>query len=190
MFFFLVFTVPVYWAIDWRGTNVTSSSLNLRLSTTTTTTTERFSKTSMYYLREILRLFHLLLSIPLTLGQQLHVENGPSSPSSSTAAAATTTTPFNISALVSRDGYSVIECWQLAASSTYALFALNWILGNTTHVKLTMAEPGEISTDAWAPAVQYVRIPLILNSGLFRLLSELLSSRARACFAWYIRLHV
>lgn len=66
------------------------------------------------------------------------------------------TQPFlNISALASRDGYSVIECWQLAAAPTYARSALNWILGvNSTQAELSTIEPRTVPGEAWAPHVQ------------------------------------
>lgn len=68
-----------------------------------------------------------------------------------------TTTPLNITALASRGGYSVIECWQLDAEAVYARSATNWVVsGNTTQAELSIIEPRTTVGEAWAPAVQYV----------------------------------
>lgn len=68
-----------------------------------------------------------------------------------------TNTPLNITALASRGGYSVIECWQLEAEAVYARSATNWIVsGNTTQAELSIIEPRTTVGEAWAPAVQYV----------------------------------
>jgi hypothetical protein len=67
----------------------------------------------------------------------------------------TAQTLLNITALSSRDGYSVIECWQLDAVATYARSALNWIVaGNTTQAEISIIEPRTTIGEAWAPAVQ------------------------------------
>lgn len=64
-------------------------------------------------------------------------------------------THFNITALASRDGYSVIECWQLAATGTYARSAMNWIVGgDTTYAQLSVIEPRVTPGEAWAPSSQ------------------------------------
>lgn len=68
-----------------------------------------------------------------------------------------TNTPLNITALASRDGYSVIECWQLEAEAVIARSATNWIVsGNTTQAALSIIEPRTTVGEAWAPTVQYV----------------------------------
>ncbi|ROV91667.1 hypothetical protein VMCG_09262 [Cytospora schulzeri] len=75
-------------------------------------------------------------------------------------------TSLNITALASRDGYSVIECWQLASVPEYARSALNWLVaGNTTQAALSIIEPRTTAGEAWAPAVQ---LTVILN-GLVRI---------------------
>lgn len=62
---------------------------------------------------------------------------------------------FNITAIASRDGYSVLECWQLASTGTYAHSAMNWIVGtDTTQGELSIIEPRTTPGQAWAPAVQ------------------------------------
>lgn len=68
-----------------------------------------------------------------------------------------TSTLLNITALSSRGGYSVLECWQLQTEAVYARSALNWIVsGNTTQAELSIIEPRTTVGEAWAPAVQYV----------------------------------
>lgn len=68
-----------------------------------------------------------------------------------------TSTLLNITALSSRGGYSVIECWQLETEAVHARSALNWIVsGNTTQAELSIIEPRTTVGEAWAPAVQYV----------------------------------
>lgn len=70
-------------------------------------------------------------------------------------ATTTVTTPLNITALTSRGGYSVIECWQLDAEAVVARSATNWIVsGNTTQAELSIIEPRTTVGQAWAPAVQ------------------------------------
>lgn len=64
-------------------------------------------------------------------------------------------TRFNITALASRDGYSVIECWQLAATGFYARSAMNWIVGSdTTQAQLSIIDPKITPGEAWAPTAQ------------------------------------
>lgn len=66
-----------------------------------------------------------------------------------------TNMPLNITALSSRGGYSVIECWQLETEAVYARSATNWIVsGNTTQAELSIIEPRTTVGEAWAPAVQ------------------------------------
>lgn len=66
-----------------------------------------------------------------------------------------TDTRFNITALASRDGYSVIECWQLPGTGTYARSAMNWIVGgDTTQALVSIIEPRLTVGEAWAPSAQ------------------------------------
>lgn len=66
-----------------------------------------------------------------------------------------TNTPLNITALSTRGGYSVIECWQLEAEAVSARSATNWIVsGNTTQAELSIIQPRTTVGEAWAPAVQ------------------------------------
>lgn len=68
-----------------------------------------------------------------------------------------TNTPLNITALSSRGGYSVLECWQLETEAVSARSALNWIVSaNTTQAELSIIQPRTTVGEAWAPAVQYV----------------------------------
>lgn len=48
------------------------------------------------------------------------------------AASASAHIPLNITAISSRDGYSVLECWQLASVPNDAMSAANYALSNTT----------------------------------------------------------
>jgi len=68
----------------------------------------------------------------------------------------TTSKPrMNVTALASRDGYSVIECWQLAAPGVYARSATEYIAsGNLTQATYAIIEPKTTPGEAWAPAVQ------------------------------------
>lgn len=64
-------------------------------------------------------------------------------------------THLNITALASRDGYSVLECWQLKSTGQYARSAMNWIVGgDTTRAELSIIEPRITAGEAWAPTVQ------------------------------------
>lgn len=68
-------------------------------------------------------------------------------------------TPLNITALSSRGGYSVIECWQLNTEAVYARSALNWAVGgNATQAELSIIEPRTTVGQAWAGEVQYARL--------------------------------
>lgn len=69
--------------------------------------------------------------------------------------------PFNITALSSRDGYSLLECWQLATIPVEAMSAMNYAIGETTTATWSRIEPRTTVGEAWAPKVQYV--PLFLN---------------------------
>ncbi|KAK0744552.1 hypothetical protein B0T21DRAFT_280093 [Apiosordaria backusii] len=75
---------------------------------------------------------------------------------SSTESAATRTgSPLNITALSTRDGYSVLECWQLASLPTDAMQAANYIVGGrTTKAVWSRIEPRTHVGEAWAPHVQ------------------------------------
>ncbi|KAI3402090.1 hypothetical protein diail_19 [Diaporthe ilicicola] len=76
-----------------------------------------------------------------------------------------TKTPLNITALSSRGGYSVIECWQLDTEAVYARSALNWVVSpNATQAELSIIEPRTTVGQAWAGEVQ---LTAVLN-GLIR----------------------
>ena len=64
--------------------------------------------------------------------------------------------PLNITAISSRNGYSVLECWQLATVPVEAMSAANYALGDTTAATWSVIEPRTTVGEAWAPAVQYV----------------------------------
>lgn len=62
---------------------------------------------------------------------------------------------MNVTALASRNGYSVIECWQLAAPGVYARSATEYIAsGNLTQAIYAIIEPKTTPGEAWAPTVQ------------------------------------
>jgi hypothetical protein len=70
------------------------------------------------------------------------------------AAAADVGPPLNITALSSRDGYSVLECWQLSTAAVNYMSAANYDLGNTTAATWSRIEPRTNAGEAWAPHVQ------------------------------------
>ncbi|KAK4168365.1 hypothetical protein QBC43DRAFT_310143 [Cladorrhinum sp. PSN259] len=83
---------------------------------------------------------------------------------------ATTTSqspPLNITALSSRNGYSVLECWQLSSIPVEAMSAANYAISNTTQATWSRIEPRTEVGEAWAPHVQ---LSVILN-GLIRITS-------------------
>lgn len=98
-------------------------------------------------------LTNLLSRVP---GAPIAREEGDQSP---------TNTPLNITALSSRGGYSVLECWQLETEAVSARSALNWIVSaNTTQAELSIIQPRTTAGQAWAPAVQYVlHVPMALR---------------------------
>lgn len=64
-------------------------------------------------------------------------------------------TRVNITALASRNGYSVLECWQVAATGSYGRSATNWIVGgNISQAMYSIIEPRTTPGEAWAPSVQ------------------------------------
>lgn len=65
-----------------------------------------------------------------------------------------TAQPLNITALTSRNGYSVLECWQLFSIPFDAMSAINYPLGNTTTATLSLIQPRTTVGEAWAPHVQ------------------------------------
>jgi len=79
---------------------------------------------------------------PVVLGLVLH------------AAATTTPLPLNMTAISSRGGYSVLECWQLASVPVDAMSAANYALGDTTVATWSQIQPRTTVGEAWAPAVQ------------------------------------
>ncbi|TDZ36644.1 hypothetical protein C8035_v005143 [Colletotrichum spinosum] len=77
-------------------------------------------------------------------------------------------TPLNVTALATRDGYSVIQCWQLASVPVDARAALNYDLGgDLTRGEWSIIRPRTTVGEAWAPAVQ---LTVVLN-GLIRITS-------------------
>ncbi|KAK1759999.1 hypothetical protein QBC47DRAFT_118050 [Echria macrotheca] len=84
-----------------------------------------------------------------------------------TAAAEAAHTPLNITAISSRNGYSVLECWQLASVPVEAMSAANYLVGETTKATWSRIEPRTTVGEAWAPSVQ---LSIILN-GLIRITS-------------------
>lgn len=85
-----------------------------------------------------------LLSVEVAQGKNITVE-----------------TRLNITALASRNGFSVLECWQLASTGSYAMSATNWVAsGNLTHAVYSIIEPRTTPGEAWAPAVQSVSCKL------------------------------
>ncbi|KAK4655140.1 hypothetical protein QC762_404380 [Podospora pseudocomata] len=76
--------------------------------------------------------------------------------------------PLNITALSSRDGYSVLECWQLASLPVDAMQAANYVVGGQTKRAVwSRIEPRTHIGEAWAPHAQ---LSIILN-GLIRITS-------------------
>ncbi|CAP67089.1 uncharacterized protein PODANS_4_4380 [Podospora anserina S mat+] len=76
--------------------------------------------------------------------------------------------PLNITALSSHDGYSVLECWQLASLPVDAMQAANYVVGGqTTKAVWSRIEPRTHIGEAWAPHAQ---LSIILN-GLIRITS-------------------
>lgn len=70
------------------------------------------------------------------------------------AAADAAAPPLTITALSSRNGYSVIECWQLPSIPVDAMSAANYAVGNTTVATWSRIEPRTHIGEAWAPRVQ------------------------------------
>ncbi len=69
-------------------------------------------------------------------------------------AAATVFPALNITALSSRRGYSVLECWELSSIPTDYMAAINYALGNTTVATWSRIQPRTTVGEAWAPHVQ------------------------------------
>ena len=69
-------------------------------------------------------------------------------------AAASITPTLNITALSSRHGYSVLQCWQLSSIPLDFMAATNYAIGNTTVATWSRIEPRTIVGEAWAPHVQ------------------------------------
>lgn len=73
----------------------------------------------------------------------------------SQAAAATASPPLNITAIATRDGYSVLECWQITSVPVEARAALNFAVGgDMTRAEWSIIRPRTTVGEAWAPAVQ------------------------------------
>ncbi|KAK2051273.1 hypothetical protein LY76DRAFT_676166 [Colletotrichum caudatum] len=84
------------------------------------------------------------------------------------AAQAAAFTALNVTALSSRDGYSVIECWRLTSVPDEARAALNYAVGgDLTRAEWSIIRPRTTVGEAWAPAVQ---LTVIVN-GLIRITS-------------------
>ncbi|KAK3291093.1 uncharacterized protein B0H64DRAFT_446340 [Chaetomium fimeti] len=81
------------------------------------------------------------------------------------AAAEDVAPPLNITALSSRNGYSVLECWQLSTVPVGYMSAANYAIGNTTAATWSRIEPRTTAGEAWAPHVQ---LSIVLN-GLIRI---------------------
>ncbi|KAF9880466.1 hypothetical protein CkaCkLH20_02420 [Colletotrichum karsti] len=92
-------------------------------------------------------------------------------------AAALTSLPLNITALTTRDGYSVIECWQLSSIPVEARAALNYeVGGDMTRAEWSIIRPRTTVGEAWAPAVQ---LSIILN-GMIRITSPAPKNNSQA----------
>lgn len=72
------------------------------------------------------------------------------------AMASATASPasFAITALSSRNGHSVLECWELSSLPVEAMSAINFEIGNTTRATWSIIEPRTVVGEAWAPSVQ------------------------------------
>ncbi|OIW34284.1 hypothetical protein CONLIGDRAFT_650842 [Coniochaeta ligniaria NRRL 30616] len=75
------------------------------------------------------------------------------------------TSSFAITALSSREGYSLLECWKLSSMPVEAMDAINFNIGSTTKATWSVIEPHTTVGEAWAPSVQ---LSIILN-GLIRI---------------------
>jgi hypothetical protein len=69
-------------------------------------------------------------------------------------AAGSMSMPLNMTALSSRNGYSVLECWQLSSVPVDYMSAVNHAVGNTTIATWSRIEPRVTVGMAWAPHVQ------------------------------------
>lgn len=68
---------------------------------------------------------------------------------------ATANSPLlNITAIASRNGYSVLECWQLSSTPAEYMSAVNFAIGDTTVATWSRIEPRTTVGEAWAPHVQ------------------------------------
>jgi hypothetical protein len=72
----------------------------------------------------------------------------------SCVAAESMSTSLNMTALSSRNGYSVLECWQLSSVPVDYMSAVNYAVGNTTTATWSRIEPRVTVGVAWAPHVQ------------------------------------
>lgn len=72
------------------------------------------------------------------------------------AKGSSTYTPLNITALSSRGGYSVLECWQLETVPVEAMSAMNYDVGDSVKATWSIIQPRTTVGEAWAPTVQYV----------------------------------
>ncbi|KAK9414469.1 hypothetical protein SUNI508_11179 [Seiridium unicorne] len=65
--------------------------------------------------------------------------------------------PLNITPLSSRDGYSIIQCWQLASIPVEAMSAWNYGIGNTSRATWSIIEPRTVVAD------RHSRLTMVLN---------------------------
>jgi hypothetical protein len=70
------------------------------------------------------------------------------------AVAASMAPSLKMTALSSRHGYSVLECWELLSIPVNYMAAINYAVGNTTVATWSRIEPHTTVGEAWAPHVQ------------------------------------
>ncbi|KAL0933902.1 uncharacterized protein CTRU02_210701 [Colletotrichum truncatum] len=86
-------------------------------------------------------------------------------------------TPLNVTAITTRDGYSVLECWQIESVPVEARAAINYEFGgDLTRAEWSIIKPRTTVGEAWAPAVQ---LTVIMN-GLIRITSPAPQNSSRA----------
>ncbi|KAF2748018.1 hypothetical protein M011DRAFT_28590 [Sporormia fimetaria CBS 119925] len=72
---------------------------------------------------------------------------------------------FNITAIASRGGCSILQCWQLASPPVEARSAINFAIGESTRATWSIIEPRIEVGEAWALTPQ---LTIVLN-GLVRI---------------------
>lgn len=78
---------------------------------------------------------------------------------------------LNVTTLTSRDGYSLLECWQLTSVPVDNRSAMNYRVGNTSYAEWSIIEPRTTVGEAWALSAQCVSL----------FLSSPLDQRRKAC---------